>query len=430
MTRKLSSILLPIILLLITIASCEKEPGKKYPDEGNDKAFVNELMHFIYLWNDKIPERVNIYDYKTPQDLMDYLVYDQLDNWSFVTSLEEANQTFSGTSLSYGVNYQWDQSGNLRVYLVYENSVAYQKGLRRSNIIKKIDNKDVKNIEDFSFLFNNEPGEINLEFIDTANNTQTITIQKTQFQQNAVIYRDIYMINGKKVGYLVYDSFLQYAENELLSAFSFFKSEQVSELIIDLRYNPGGNIILANLMANMIIPKEKVGAEYYTMKYNDDRPEYDTTYTFSSHPNNLDLDRVFFITSGFSYSASELVVNGLKPHMDVQVVGQRTGGKPVGMNVIPDPDSQIVVAPVSYKLVNANGVGEYFDGLPVDEQVCDGLEHKWGDLNEDMLSEVLYFIENGSYNPVDSCTKKKVGLPFISNPAFEKRKKYGLIKIE
>ncbi len=427
---------LVLTCFIILLSSCEKKddqkyPDKeKYPDEGGRKEFTREIMYSLYLWNDKLPNNVNIYDFPSPEELLNYLKYKELDRWSFTTSLEEANDMLQGKSYSYGTYFQWDEGDLLRVFLVYKNSDAYQKGLRRSNVIHKIDDKDVKTIQDFSFLFDSNPGSITVEFTDTAGVMRVVTVHKTEFKQNAVIYKGIYPINGKKVGYLVYDSFLEYAQDELISAFSYFKSGQVDEMIIDLRYNPGGNVFLADSIASMLIPAEKKGSLYYTMRYNDDFSEYNSSYFFPLHSTNLDLDRVFFITSDFTYSASELVINALKPHMDVQVIGQSTGGKPVGMHVIPDPDSVIVVAPVTFKIVNANGEGDYFEGLPVHKKACDGIDHQWGDPSEDMLYEALFYIEHGYYSSNYGCDTKKSGILPIHNTQFEERMKYGMLIVQ
>jgi hypothetical protein len=107
--------------------------------------------------------------------------------------------------------------------------------------------------------------------------------------------------------------------------------------------------------------------------------------------NNLGIKRVFFITSPETASASEALINSLEAIMEVKLIGSKTHGKPFGFFAIPIGDNYIF--PIAFKNVNADGYGDYYDGLPVDIKVEDDLTHDFGDAEESCLKTVLHFIK-------------------------------------
>jgi hypothetical protein len=110
----------------------------------------------------------------------------------------------------------------------------------------------------------------------------------------------------------------------------------------------------------------------------------------------LNLSRIYFIVSRSTASASELLINNLKPFMDVQLVGPgKTYGKPVGFFPVPVGDWYIF--PVSFRSTNKNGQGNYFDGMSLNNQVADGLDKDWGDVTESCLQSALSNITTGVY---------------------------------
>jgi hypothetical protein len=164
---------------------------------------------------------------------------------------------------------------------------------------------------------------------------------------------------------------------------------------VDLRYNGGGYVSVQNLLANYLVPASGNNEVMLTEEFNDKYTSYNVTEHFTKK-GSLSLYRLFFIVSQNTASASELLINSLKPYMDVQLVGpSHTHGKPVGFYPIPVYDWYIF--PVSFRTVNKNGEGNYFNGLSLDHQIVDGLDKDWGDVGEGCLSSVLHFISSGSY---------------------------------
>jgi len=167
-------------------------------------------------------------------------------------------------------------------------------------------------------------------------------------------------------------------------------------LIVDIRYNGGGSGNIATYLASYIAPVAAQGQVFYQKIHNNNWVNMNKASVFSTKPLNIDLPRVLFITTGQSLSASELLINGLKPYMDVYVIGEPSGGKPVGMYQF--DFGYYAFFPVTFRSANANGEGDYFNGLPVDVNAEDDLSRQFGDTLCPNIAQVLYFIENGAFD--------------------------------
>ena len=399
---KYMKIFAKIIFLLIAIISltisCDKHKNDDKPKndvlatEDSIYWFIDGLMDYWYLWNDSLPN-LDYLDYDSPQDLIEDLIVTR-DHWSFVDKEETVNSLFQeGEDFGYGFYLTWDSQSKLRVLFSYPGTAAYTAGIDRGCVIEKINDSSVIEIDNFDFFFSYDPGSTKFDFTDHNGVPQSITLTKEKYYMKGVLFADIYELNNKSVGYIVFQSFLEYAEEELVDAFETFHSAGVSEIIIDLRYNSGGYVSIAEKLANILIPESKVGSVFYTLKHNDDRsPIQDTTVHFRNNSLNLNLNRVFFITNEYSASASELVINCLKPHMDVKTIGNTTYGKPVAMYGFNFQDW--LVLPVTAKTINSEGYGDYFEGITPQRKVVDESAFAWGDLNEPSLHQAFYFIEN------------------------------------
>jgi hypothetical protein len=173
-------------------------------------------------------------------------------------------------------------------------------------------------------------------------------------------------------------------------------------------------------MSEMIVPASAVGQNFLTYSHNDIvAPYYDTTYTFQENEMNLGLDRVFFITTEFTASASELVINCLEPYMDVYLIGSPTHGKPVGMYGF--LFHEWLLYPITVSLKNAEGFGDFYDGLPVDYAAGEALDKDWGDETDPNIAQALYFIENGSFNTNLSVDMQLKAPSRFSDKLYQKR---------
>jgi C-terminal processing protease CtpA/Prc len=195
------------------------------------------------------------------------------------------------------------------------------------------------------------------------------------------------------VGYFLFRNFVEPAVAELDAEFAAFKLAGVRELVVDLRYNSGGLLSVAQVLSNLIGGEVTQGQIQYTLEYNPDNSFRNQRVTFLDRVQSLDLTRVFFIVTGSSASASELVINALRPYLDVVLIGETTFGKPVGQ--LGYTFCQKTLRPVSFSLVNADGVGDYFDGIAPTCAAGDDLDRPFGDPGEASLSEALSYLETG-----------------------------------
>ncbi len=399
-TQRFNTFLLLILVIVSFLFCCTDKKEDNDPVDSNEDSvyiFVDEVMKYWYLWNDKVPD-IDIFQYNTPQDLLDALMYTPLDHWSFIDKLDAVQALFEeGEYFGFGFLLKFDAYGNLRIPLVYENSEAYELGIRRGNIISTINGIPATLFDDYESFFDYDPATFTFEIYDNTATLKTITLAKSTIIQNGVLYSNIYTVSGHKTGYIVYDSFLGYSKEELEEVITYFQANNITELIVDLRYNGGGYVSLAQELCEIIMPSETAGKIFYTSIHNEIvGPELDTTLYFSENELNLDLDRVFFITTSASASASELVINTLDPYMEVFIIGSPTHGKPVGMYGFVFQDWALF--PITTQLLNAEGYGDYFDGLMPDCYAEDGLTSDWGDETEQSLSQVFHYISYGGFN--------------------------------
>jgi C-terminal peptidase prc len=306
-----------------------------------------------------------------------------------------------GQFVGYGFGMKMDADRNLRVSFVYKDSPMDKQGVTRGYKLTKINGKSVSslvadNTLSSAFGENKEGIQTSIEVEDQAGKIRTFTVSKVAVHMNTVLHRDVREIGGRKVGYLVFNSFIEKSKEELNEAFTYFQSQGISELILDLRYNGGGSLDIARHLASLIGFSRASGREFVTLTYNARKQSQNKPYLLESLPLNISLERLFVITGTSSASASEAIINGLKPYMPVITIGDRTHGKPVGMNVW--RVSGYAIVPITFKVANAAGEAEYFNGIPVDARVVDDLELIFGDPAEDCLAQALHYIQYGFFS--------------------------------
>jgi C-terminal processing protease CtpA/Prc len=238
------------------------------------------------------------------------------------------------------------------------------------------------------------------------------TISKADYQSNSVLYQNVLEDNGKRIGYWVYNSFKATpgmeptTSVEVEESMAYFQDQQIDELIIDLRYNGGGSVDVAEQLMNYLVPSEISGKLMYTNAFNDVKSSLNEEQLFEK-AGQLDLERVIFITSRGSASSSELIINCLSPYLDVILIGDNTYGKPVGAfplsgfyKILEENDVELV--PITFAIANAEGKAAYFEGFPPDFQVMDDATKNWGDPQEKRLKAALDFIRKGT---IDEASK-------------------------
>ncbi len=416
-----------ILLFIITFTSCKKDnpsplgicsTAQKNVVQTLDSldqqyCSLNEAIYYTfkdwYLWTANIPSSVNYKNYSDPNTLIDAMRYTK-DNWSFIADKTEndnlfENGQYEGQGLDFWYDlktYYADDSKTRKLYITYvvENSAADVAGIYRGMQLTKMNGKSILALIDdandaFSIEYNKST--ITYTLIDTLGVSKDYTVTNGLITEKTVLYKNVYTVDSKKVGYLVFQSFLGTSRTELTDAFAYFKNQGIDDLVLDLRYNGGGYVDVAQKLASLIAGGATTTDDIFVYEnFNSRYSEYNGVLKFTNESNKLNLSRVFIIGSRFTASASELVINGLKPHMEVLQIGEATHGKPVGF--FPFTYQNTEIYPVSFESTNSNHVGGYYNGLIPNFSAYDGVKYPLGDSREYCFAAALSYIENGSFS--------------------------------
>lgn len=349
-----------------------------------------------------------------------------------------SSQKLNATAGDFGCLPFYDPySGNVNLYIkyVYPGSPADLAGVKRGYQVLSVNGRTdldanvSANLTFVSNAFSTGSSTITMLLKRFDNTTFTATINAGTYTINPVITYKTLDLGTKKMGYIVFNSFVSKAsaQTALQTAFNSFTADGVTELTVDLRYNGGGYVETAEYLADLIAPTSANGKAMYTTYYNanlvsgndpllKNQVRRDATsgqlynysqIDFSAHTVNfakqgtLNLSRVFFLVSSGTASASELTINSLRPYMNVQLIGRTTYGKPVGFFDINIGKYQMYIA--EFETKNALGQGGYYAGMaPASTDypgklVSDDVTKDFGDQSEKLLAQAIYFAKNGVY---------------------------------
>ena len=423
------------------------------PDTAVVQKFVYNGLKDYYLWNDKstyftsskylIKDSLNAFlnSYKDPASLFDVLRYKTLDKWSFiVNNAQTITDWIQGISETMGYDFMLARIGtsdNLFGFVryVYKGSPAEKAGMKRGDLFLKINDTSLTVSNYQTLLFSNLTYKIS--FASIANNIislngNSVTMTAVTMQENPILLDTVLNVNGSKLGYLVYNAFNSDFDLQLNDVFGKFKTAGVNGLILDLRYNGGGSVQTAVYLASMIYSTSK-GLIFLKRQYNTGLQNYFvstdgaaslaqsftdsiTTSTPKAKINSLNLTRLYVITSDNTASASELLINSLKPYINVVSIGTNTVGKYVASATILDwdangnvnPNHKWAMQPIIVKLTNVQGVSDFVNGLAPDitsqEDIANLLP--FGNQNETMLKAVLANLKGASVVPEISRTSQ------------------------
>lgn len=384
--------------ILAFLPACEKDDVQ--PDDSKILARNEfyELMKEWYFWYDEMPD-VDVEDYDTPEELLGALRHLPYDRFSYIASKSEFENVVQGKYIGHGFGYNFDSEGYPRVTFVFKDSPLYSEGVRRGWRILTVNGRTIDPLN-YKIIFGaSEIGvENTIEFLTPSGSTVIITTAKKEIQKNTVLHSDILHVAGKTVAHLVFEGFREPSVDELAGAFGFFKNAGVNEMILDLRYNTGGMISVATLLGSLISGEDTDNKLFFKYLHNDKKTSYDEEVTFAKEPNSLNLENLIVITSRSTYSASEIIINGLKPYLDVVTIGDATGGKPVGMHVWYSDYADYAFVPICFKIINADGEGDYFNGIPPDSYCEDDITRQFNDREETCLKEAIYYLSTGGFS--------------------------------
>ena len=482
MTMKIRyNILLSLVILLVfstIFINCKKNnaitPTPPVKVVIKDTSIVNRFIYTglkdYYLWSDQVSTLTNqkytnadslnvlLNSYNDPQKFFISLLYQYnvVDKWSFLVN-DSATITnwIQGISQTMGYDLMLARigtAGDLFAFVryVYKGGPAEKAGIKRGDIFMKVNDTQLNITNYQTLLFTNLTYKISLATI-TANvislTGKTVTMTAITMQENPILMDTVLNVNNLKIGYLVYNGFNSDFDLQLNDVFKKFKDAAIDKLILDLRYNGGGSVQTAKYLASMIY-QPLTTSVFLKSQYNNLLQQYITSFNGASSLvenftyrilktsntpetpiNSLYMTSLYVITSDNTASASELVINGLKPYMQVFSVGTNTAGKYVASWTIKDWDSNGVVNPKNpyvmqpevVKLANANGVTDFISGLAPDFVAKEDIANllPFGDPNETLLKPVLNKIQ-GLPLASFSLKSEKMGLKKITDSQAER----------
>jgi carboxyl-terminal processing protease len=423
--------------------ACEKDPVE--PTETKDQVdlkiqeinvWIKDIMEALYFWNEKIPNGLNPVTSPDPKAFFNQMVYKTEDRWSFITpDFSALLAELDGVPLATGISPTFvlisDNKILLIVEFVFKGTPAEEAGLKRGDIILTIDGQELT-LSNYSELYSKNSFVAGLGVLSGSTIVPygtPITLNARVIEANPLIHHEILNIDGIKTGYLVYESFTSGVsdvyKNELTNLLADFKSANITELIVDLRYNRGGEISMAAFLASGIVPSEQLGnGVLIRYMYNAGLTDYlrsiaradsaDFIMKFPPNPNNLNLSRVFFLNGWKTASASELINIGLRPYMQVISIGDTTVGKYTGSSVFYDtnvpPKHDWAMMPIVLKYANALGYTDFKDGLAPNYYVEENIVNlpPFGDVADNLLNQAKAIISGG----VLAASMKKAQIPF------------------
>jgi len=438
------------ILLVLTLLSCSKTDEFELPSTINPTSgevavqdFMWKAMNFWYFWQEEVPDLADdrfqnttegreaytafLASEENPADFFRNRLQFNEDRFSFFNAdYRELTNSLAGISRSNGVQFglvRLANGQNLFGYVRYilPNSDGATKAIERGDLFTGVDGQPLTdaNFRDLLFGDNNTYTLDMAEFIDgevTPNDKEVTLTKQEALAENPVFISKIFEINGESIGYLMYNKFTNEYDDDLYNAFEAFGTSGVDNLIVDLRYNPGGSVNTTRLLASMIYGTNTSDL-FLRKRYNDKIQAQRSTSQLevyfadrvgSRTINSLELPKLYVLTSGSSASASELLINSLEPYMDVIQIGDVTRGKNEFSTTLVDdrdnsylytpsrvdkinPNNQWAIQPLLGRNENADGFSDFTSGLVPDIQQREDLSNlgTLGDQNEPLLARAI-----------------------------------------
>jgi carboxyl-terminal processing protease len=424
--------LISVLLLFLLLLGCkDKSAIEPITDHASVNSWILEEMKYWYYWNERIPKTPELS--QKPADFFQSILYKydattrpDGDRFSWIQeSAEELTSSLSGETKGSGMEYKlyYYPTGTTNVMgvVIYTipGSPAARAGIKRGDLFTAV-NQEKLTATNYAKLLNSKEtktfafAQLNAskELID--NGIQKELIPEV-VQEDPVYYDTVFVSNTRKVGYVVYHQFnpgpngvsKDLYDQKMEAVFDRFKKASINELIVDLRYNSGGYVSSAAVLGSLI-GKVNSNDIFYYKEYNakvtpDLEKKYGKSFfyqKFSSKSQNVGggLNKVYFLTSTTTASASELLINGLKPFMEVVLVGGKTVGKNMGSITISDSKKKIKwgLQPLVTKSLNGLKQSDYNTGFEPQYAVNEGVElYPYGDKRDRLLGLAMDLIVGG-----------------------------------
>lgn len=346
--------------------------------------------------------------------------------FTYLTSIADENAFYqSGANAGFGIRLSFDGPGDgLYVSEAFEGAPALQANIDRGAQILAIGNSQatLRNVSDIidaegqqgviGALGPSTAGTTRTLRVKDASGTRVVTLTKADYSLDPVSSRygaRILTDGNRKVGYLNLRTFIEPAESALVAAFSNFKAQGVTDVIIDLRYNGGGLIKTAELLGDLLGDGRNNSVFDYQL-YRPSKAGQNRTRRFDSRSASIAPQRIAFIGTGATASASELLINAMIPYYgsNVALIGANTYGKPVGQIAEDRSACDDRLRIIAFAVENADHLGGYYDGLAgtveASCQAGDDVTFPLGDPRENSVSVALDFLAGRTCTPIAATT--------------------------
>lgn len=423
--------------------------NEPYPDQAGsalyEKLWLRSWSDETYLWYDEIADN-DPESFDTVADYFAQLKTEELtdsgakkDNFHFSEPSEDYFQEAqSGVTSGYGINWAFigDSADRiLRVAYLEDDSPASQIGFQRGDTVLEVDGVSINTNTQAGIdtlnegLFSPTNGDSHTIVVRSNDGTEkTFNVTAGNIEQTPVQnVKTIVTSNNTRVGYMQFNSHIGIAQEGLIDAVNKFRTDNVDELVIDFRYNGGGLLALSSQLAYMVAGSANIQNRiYYQTQQNDKQPvespfpfideeiDYSTFFSTGESLPDLNLSKVYVLSTSGTCSASEAFINGLKGiDAEVVLIGDTTCGKPYGFT--PTHNCGTTYYTIQFSGINSKGFGEYAAGFTptptpqfdADVKGCvvsDDFDNQLGDPNEGILSTALYHIDNNGTCPVSTAS--------------------------
>ena len=452
-------------LLFLALTSCFSDIDDDPISDTEIKDFVWKGLNLWYFWQGT---------YSAP-DLADNRFSNDTDYINFLNSFDSPNQLFysllsnedrfswivddyfalsgslSGVSKNNGMAFGLgliDNGPNVFGYVQYvlPNSSASENNVIRGDIFLTVNGTQLTE-DNYLSLISSDVYTIGLAELDNNDNLiltgEEITLTKQIYQENPIYISNTFEVNGIKVGYLMYNRFLSDYDQQLNQVFANFVAEGVDELVLDLRYNPGGSVNSAINLGSMITgntTNDVYLKQIWNNKIQSTFTDEDVTRYFTqtlsngNSINSLNLNKVYILAQNSSASASELVINALEPYIDVIHIGDVTRGKnEFSITLYDNPDCAFLppntncngslnpnhtwaMQPLVGRNENADGFSDYTNGLTPDISLDESLSNLGvlGQQDEPLLARAIQHL-TGNGRTGETFTEHKIKIFDYSN---------------
>ncbi len=441
-----------IALSLLTVSCIDDDVSTPQDIEIQD--FIWKAMNHWYFWQADVPDLADTKDdnendyfnflrgFNDPEDLFESLKNQSLDDFSwYIADVEAQLNAFRGVSVSFGIELPRTivrtsaESNDVVIFVAYvvPGSPAADAGIERGDLIYKVNGATLTtdNLAEINKIFSDTSislGVANFESGVLTPKGNDISLTAVEVVENPVHYSSIIETSGTKIGYLVYNGFRRTFHSELNDVFGTFNSAGIDELVLDLRYNGGGSVLTSAYLASMIDGSQSANSDFAKLTYNDKRnPEngfifsfFDNATLFNKETSESEgtvninrlsnLSRVYVLTSDRTASASEMIINGLRPSLEVITVGTTTVGKNEGSITVVDAPATssnqiftdlegrtsqhtVGMQPIVFQIFNSLDQSDYSDGfapnITVNEIDFTANILPFGDENEALLKAAI-----------------------------------------